>query len=118
MPHKRTDPQTFHFARELRRNLTPAEQRLWRRLRNHQLGGHKFRRQHAIGPFIVDFCCPACHLTIELDGDTHAGQEEYDQARTRWLLEQGWRELRFTNREIEGELEAVLKAILEALRQE
>lgn len=114
MPHKRTDPVTFYRAKELRRNTTPAERKLWARLRNHQLNGLGFRRQHALGPFIVDFCCPMHRITIEIDGDTHAGQIEYDLSRTQWLKEHGWQELRFTNRDIEGNIEPVLEAILEA----
>jgi very-short-patch-repair endonuclease len=95
--------------------MTRAERKLWARLRNHQLNGLGFLRQHAIGPFIVDFCCPERQATIEIDGDTHANQAEYDAARTAWLEEHGWRELRFTNHDVESEIEEVLKAILEAL---
>jgi very-short-patch-repair endonuclease len=87
--HKRTSVKAFRQAQELRHNQTPAEAKLWARLRNHQLNGPGFRRQHAISPSIVDYCCPACKATIELDGDSHADQETYDQQRTEWLLEQG-----------------------------
>jgi very-short-patch-repair endonuclease len=114
MTHKRTDPTTFYRAKELRRNTTPAERKLWSRLRNHQLNGLGFRRQHALGTFIVDFCCPQHRLTIEIDGDTHDNQREYDQTRTDWLNSQGWKELRFTNRDVEQNLEQVLQAIYDA----
>ena len=102
MAHKRTSPKTFYHAIELRKNLTPAERKLWAYLRNHQLNGLDFRRQHALGPFIVDFCCPAVKLTIEIDGASHADQVDYDTCRTQWLSEHGWRELRFTNRQSNG----------------
>ena len=115
MAHKRSTTSAFYHAKELRRNLTPPERKLWAYLRDHQLNGLGFRRQHALGPFIVDFCCPELRTTIELDGHTHANQVEYDQARTQWLSEHGWNELRFTNREIEHNIEAVIQAITEAL---
>ena len=76
MHHKRATPSAFKNAKELRRNLTPAEKKLWRYLRDHQLNGFGFRRQHALGPFIVDFCYPASRITIELDGHSHADQVE------------------------------------------
>ena len=115
MPHKRTTPLTFHRAKALRRAMTPPERKLWSRLRNHQLERFGFRRQHAIGQFITDFCCPQAKLVIEVDGDTHANQIEYDEARTEWLNTRGWRVLRFTNREVEYAIDAVAKVILEAL---
>jgi len=78
-------------ARELRRELTPAEGKLWSHLRLKQLCGFRFRRQHAIGSYIVDFYCPSRGLVIEIDGDTHVDREEYDAERTEWLEEQGLR---------------------------
>ncbi len=115
MPHKRTTLKIFHRAKELRRATTPAERTLWKRLRNHQLNGLGFRRQHALGNLIVDFCCPERKYVIEIDGDTHANQVEYDEARTEWLAKYGWRVLRFTNRDIEKNLEGVLKVIADEL---
>ena len=115
MPKAKPPPSPaaiHHRARELRRPLTPAEQRLWARLRDQQLGGYKFRRQHPIGPFIVDFYCAACRLIVEVDGDTHATQVEYDAARTTWLEQYGCRVVRVTNVEVREELEGVLMAIL------
>ena len=113
--HKRTTPENFYRAKELRQNLTPAERKMWSRLRNHQLDGLGFRRQHALGPFIVDLCCNSCKLVIELDGDTHASQVEYDLERTAWLEQHGWKVIRFANREVENEIDAVLLAILQAV---
>jgi len=99
-------------ATELRQAQTLAEQKLWARLRRKQLYGLKFRRQHPIGRFIVDFCCLSKKLVIELDGDSHSEQEEYDQKRTAWLQERGYRVIRFTNRQVERHLEAVLAEIV------
>ena len=77
-----TKRQTQVAASVLRKPLTPAEQRLWQALRNRQLSGLKFRRQHAVGAYILDFYCPACKLVVELDGDIHDKQLEYDRTRT------------------------------------
>jgi len=103
-------------ARELRRELTPAEKKLWQRLRNGQLNGAHIRKQHAIGTYIVDFFCAKSKLVIEVDGDSHADQIEYDGERTQWLNEQKhYRVIRFTNDEVHHNLEAVLQMIAEAL---
>jgi very-short-patch-repair endonuclease len=118
------NPQTHHIhpsllarARELRQPQTPAEQRLWAALRNRHLEGFKFRRQHPIGRFIVDFYCYECALVVEIDGDSHVAQMEYDQARTEWLSDRGNRVLRFTNQDVERRLDAVLEAIWEECRR-
>ena len=104
-------------AKGLRRRMTPAEVKLWRHLRNRQLGGAFFRKQHAVGPFVVDFFCARLRLAVEIDGDSHARQTRYDTMRTRWLSEQkGFRVLRFANRDVLGNIEGVLHAIDEALR--
>ena len=95
----------------MRRDQTPAEQRLWARLRGRQLYGLKFRRQHPIGRFIVDFCCVSHKLVIEIDGDSHASQQEYDEDRTTWLEDRGYRVIRFTNREVTLQIVAVLEEI-------
>ena len=99
-------------ARQLRRDSTEAEQRLWRILRNRQLGGHKFRRQAPIGPFIVDFVCIERRLVIEVDGSQHQEQIDYDEDRTRFIESEGYRVLRFWNNEVLTELESVAEAIL------
>jgi very-short-patch-repair endonuclease len=115
MTHKRHRiyPPILARARELRQPQTPAETKLWSHLRNRQLGGFKFRRQHPIDRFIVDFYCAACRLVVEIDGDSHAEQVEYDQARTKWLNDRGCHVIRFTNRDLFQRLDAVLEAILE-----
>jgi very-short-patch-repair endonuclease len=103
-------------ARELRRTPTPAEEKLWRRLRNRQLGGLKFRRQHPIGGYIVDFYCAAHHLVVEIDGGIHATQRQADQDRNRELEALGCRVIRFSNQQVGTDLEWVLQEILEAAR--
>jgi len=105
-------PPILANVREMRQPQTPAESKLWARLRNRQLGGLKFRRQHPIDRFIADFYCAACRLVIEIDGDSHADQVEYDVARTAWLNEQGYHVIRFRNRDVYERMEAVLEAIL------
>jgi very-short-patch-repair endonuclease len=115
MPKPRTRPEGYRKARSLRHHLTKAEARLWTRLRSHQLEGVGFRRQHALGPFIVDFCAPRCKLVIELDGSQHLEQEVYDAERTVYLEAQGYRVIRFTNDQVMRDVEAVLGVILEAL---
>ena len=105
-------------AGELRRNLTPAEQRLWAVLRNQQIEGVRFRRQHAIGNFIVDFCAPHQKLIIELDGSQHLEQEEYDAERTAFLQSQGYQVLRFWNLDVIKDLRGVISAIESALKNE
>ena len=103
----------MHRAAELRREPTPAETKLWARLRAHRLGGIGFRRQHAIGPFIVDYCAPRQKLIIELDGSQHLDQEEYDAERSAFLESMGYRVLRFWNSDVINNVEGVLGIILD-----
>jgi very-short-patch-repair endonuclease len=84
-------------ARELRQRSTVFEQELWQELRSGRLSGFKFRRQKVIGPYIVDFVCPATRLIIELDGSQHACNQPYDQARDAWLQVQGYQVMRIWN---------------------
>ena len=115
--HERmTDHRLRAFCRQLRRDSTDAERALWRRLRARRIGA-KFRRQHALGPFIADFYCAAARLVVELDGGQHfESRGELDDARrTRWLDERGIRVLRFTNTEALREPDAVVDAIAAAL---
>ena len=104
-------PPILERARELRQPQTAAEQKLWSALRNRQLGGFKFRRQHPIDRFIVDFFCHECALVVEVDGDSHVTQVEYDHARSEWLNDRGYHVVRFTNQEVERQLPAVLEVI-------
>ena len=102
-------------ARQLRRDQTDAEQTLWARLRDRQLRGAKFRRQHPIGPFIADFCCPEGKVIVELDGGQHAEKVAADQKRSRFLEGQGYQVLRFWNHDVLKDTNAVLERIAEVL---
>ena len=104
-------------AGRLRQNATDAERRLWRALKRIETRGTHFRRQMAIGNFIVDFACPAARLVIEIDGSQHGEVPglAHDQARTEWLESQGYRVLRFWNNDITQNTEGVLEAIYSAL---
>ncbi|WP_303905497.1 endonuclease domain-containing protein [Thiohalomonas denitrificans] len=106
------------FARQLRRNMTDAERRLWRHLRLRQLAGCKFRRQCPIGRYIVDFVCFEQTLVIELDGGQHAEQTAQDARRDAWLKMQGYQVLRFWNNEVLQETEVVLEVILGFIRRD
>ncbi|MDF1592141.1 MAG: endonuclease domain-containing protein [Desulfobacterales bacterium] len=99
-------------ARHLRKNLTDAEQLLWRHIRGRQLKGYKFRRQSPVGKYIVDFVCFENRLVIELDGGQHARRRSYDHQREQWLHSQGFRVIRFWNHEVFQDIEAIKKVII------
>ncbi len=103
-------------ARALRKNQTEAEKTLWRRLRDKQVEGFRFRRQVPIGPYIADFGCHSEKLIVEVDGGQHAENEEYDGARAALMEKEGYRILRFWNNEVFENLDGVLERILETLR--
>lgn len=109
-----TTPEIDAAARRLRNNLTPAEELLWQKLKGKQLEGLKFRCQHPVGMFIVDFFCPQSKLVIELDGAVHDQQIEYDTARTEQFKVYGYHVLHFRNEEVFNNLPSVLERILEA----
>jgi very-short-patch-repair endonuclease len=102
-------------ARELRGDMTEAETKLWWRLRQRQLNGHRFKQQVPIGPYIVDFACLAAKLVIEVDGGQHVDSVDHDERRTAWLEERGYRVLRFWNPEVLASTDEVLEAVLRAL---
>ena len=108
----RHHPINLQHARQMRREPTKAEKLMWSKLRNRQLGDYKFRRQHLIGNYIVDFYCAETHLIVEVDGESHAFQEEYDRERTGWLEEQGYHMFRFANLDVLQHTDSVLEAIL------
>jgi very-short-patch-repair endonuclease len=102
-------------ARQLRRELTDAERRLWTHLRQNQLDGHRFRRQVPIGPYIVDFACLSARVLIEVDGGQHTDALHYDAARSAWLEARGYQVLRFWNNDVLSNTDGVLMVIRETL---
>ncbi|MFO1430791.1 MAG: endonuclease domain-containing protein [Candidatus Competibacteraceae bacterium] len=102
----------------LRSTMTPAEIKLWQVLKHSQLDNLKFRRQHSIGPFIVDFYCPSARLIVELDGSTHDNETAWqrDEQRTAYLESLGLRIVRFENRDVIENLEGVLAEIKQRAR--
>jgi very-short-patch-repair endonuclease len=106
--------KTQLYARALRRNTTDAEKLLWSKLRREQLGA-KFRRQHPIAPYIVDFICVDRRLIIELDGSQHMEKIPYDSDRDQFLARQRYTVLRFWNNEVFENLNGVLTKIDEQL---
>ena len=95
--------------------MTDAERMLWQALREKQLYGHRFRRQHPIGKYIADFACIERKVVIELDGGQHQDNVAYDEQRTAFLQENGWRVLRFWNNDALNNIEGVLFTIAENL---
>jgi very-short-patch-repair endonuclease len=116
MSHRRTSSHVFVNSAQLRHNSTEAEEKLWQVLRMHQLENTHFRRQHAIGSFIVDFCAPHKKIVIEIDGKQHQDQQEYDNERTQVLESKGYQVLRFWNEDVINHMENVLDSILSVLR--
>jgi very-short-patch-repair endonuclease len=106
----KSNPKTRTRAIELRKELTPAERKLWAYIRNDQLGVN-FRRQHAIGAYIADFYAPRKKLIIELDGSQHIDQKDYDDERTKYLQLQGYKVVRFWNNQVMNHTNDVIKAI-------
>ncbi len=115
MPARRTTPGGYGQARRQRKHATPAEERLWAFLRRAQLCGVSFRRQHAIGPYVVDFCSPATRLIIEVDGSGHMARQEQDRQRMMFLASRGYHVLRFWNDQVMNDTEGVVSAIQKVL---
>lgn len=107
----------MHNAGKLRKEPTPAERKLWSRIRNDQLGVN-FRRHHAVGNYIPDFVCIEKKLIVELDGSQHLEREEYDEERTKYLESEGYRVLRFWNNTVMKEIEGVTLAIARAIEKD
>jgi len=110
---KRT-PSAKKAARQLRKQLTDAESKLWHRIRRTQVDGLRFRRQSPIGPYVVDFVCIEHRLIIEVDGAQHSFQAAEDARRTAWLESQGYCVIRFWNNEVNDNIEGVLDTIIRA----
>ena len=113
---RRGTPTIMHRAGELRKESTPAERKLWAYLRGDKLGVN-FRRQHAVGKYIPDFCAVQEKLIIELDGSQHLDQQEYDAERTKYLEEQGYKVIRFWNNQIMNDMNGVILAITFAIEE-
>ncbi len=113
MNKKHDPPQSKEHRKELRKNLTPAEAFLWKQLKGQQFNGLKFRRQHGIDNYIVDFYCAEENLIIELDGEVHmnATTEEKDHKRTERLTAMGFKVIRFENKMVFENLPSVLMEI-------
>jgi 5-methyltetrahydrofolate--homocysteine methyltransferase len=111
MPAKRTTASGYEHAKLLRKEPTPAEIKLWEYLRKNKLKGIYFRRQHAFGKYIADFCAIKQKIIIELDGIHHKNQGEYDQERTRYFENKGFKIIRFWNNQVMNDIEGVLQII-------
>ena len=98
-------------ARTLRQTETPPEELLWRALRNGQIGGMKFRRQHPVGPYVADFYCHSAALVVEVDGMSHDDKIRQDAEKTKYLEGQNLRVLRVTNGDVMRDLDAVAREI-------
>ena len=111
--HQGAPPRLFGFAKTNRHTPTQAEEILWNALKNKQLGGYKFRRQHPVGVYSVDFYCHTSQLVIELDGGYHDAprQKAYDEYRTLELARMGIREIRFRNEDLLNDYWGVLEGI-------
>ena len=107
---QRVTPHIKTFSRKLRIEMTDAEKHLWLRIRMQQLGV-KFRRQHPVGSYILDFACVELKLALELDGGQHAEIIEKDAERTSWLNLSDWKVLRFWNNEVLQNIDGVLEEI-------
>lgn len=103
-------------ARELRRDMTPAERKLWQVLKGRQLDGHRFRRQHPMGPYIADFACLEIGVVIEVDGGQHDESEE-DLRRDRFMEAKGFKVLRFWNNDVMANLEGVCSVIAQCFAE-
>ena len=110
------DAETFKKAKQLRLNMTKSEQLLWERLKGKQVLGLKFRRQHPINIFIVDFYCHEAKLIIEIDGGIHLSQKDYDQERTKDFEMYGLQVIRFFNSKVENDIEGVISKITEKIQ--
>ena len=114
---KRSNPTTKHRAIQLRKKSTPAERKLWSKIRDDQLGVN-FRRQHAVGNYIPDFVCIEKKLILELDGSHHLEQQEYDEERTKYLNSLGYKVIRFWNNDVMNNMDGVILSIIQAIEDE
>ena len=109
------DPHLTSRAKEMRKVMPEPERRMWHELRAERFRGIKFRRQKVIGKYIADFAANAPKLVVEIDGDTHARQEGYEAERTRYLEDQGYIVIRFSNLEVMDNMDGVLTRLGEVV---
>ena len=116
MPHRSVPLANRRFAKAMRAEMTEAEMRLWRYLRKPGIEGLRFRRQTPVGPYIVDFFCPAHRLIVEVDGEQHGFDDDRsrDTERDGWLAANGYRVVRFWNHEVLASIDDVCRTILAA----
>ena len=109
-------PVIFEIAFKLRKNITPSEELLWNKLKGKQVLGVRFRRQHPISKYIVDFYCHAAKLVVELDGKIHLAKKESDRERTKEIEDLGLRIIRFSNKEVEGSIDNLVSKITSVVK--
>jgi very-short-patch-repair endonuclease len=114
---QRVSAKQLEGAKELRREMTPAEKILWKHLKANQLNGLHFRRQQVVHGYFADFYCHQHELIVEVDGGIHETQQEYDAEREEYLIGLGFGIIRFTNDEIMKNLEGVLQKIVKVCRK-
>ena len=104
------------FGKALRKDLTPAERKLWQQLRAGRLGGHKFRRQPPVGPYIADFACVKSRIIVEVDGDSHFNNaaEAKDKIRSDFIISENWQIFRCSNRDVYTNMSGTLDSLLAA----
>jgi very-short-patch-repair endonuclease len=110
-----SSPALLEVIKEQRQNPTPAEEKLWQELRRKNISGYKFRRQHPVAGYILDFYCPSLKLGIEVDGEVHNSpdQKTYDEIRSEDLAQYGIRIIRFWNSEVMNDIECVCQKIFD-----
>ena len=111
------DPRLTNRAKEMRKEMPEPERQMWHQLRAERFKGIKFRRQKVIGKYIADFASNEPKLAVEIDGDTHAGREDYNAARTQYLEDQGYKVIRFSNIEVMDNMDGVLTRLSEVVAQ-
>lgn len=113
----RANRSTLDTAKLLRKNMTSAEKILWRKLSGKQIGGLRFRRQHPIEFYIADFYCHKARLVVELDGEIHSQQGEYDDGRSAEIEKYGIQVIRFKNSQVEEDIDKVIFEITQEVNE-
>ena len=114
---QRVSARQLENAKELRRGMTPAEKTLWKEVKANRLNGLHFRRQQIVHGYFADLYCHQHELIVEVDGGIHESQHEYDVEREKYLMDLGFRIIRFTNDDVTNDLKGVLQKIVEVCRK-